>query len=53
MLRFINTVIQTADGRNAKVFHQQEFINAGFDIKELEQVKITPADTILILLLVV
>ncbi|XP_019853233.1 PREDICTED: formin-like protein 3 [Amphimedon queenslandica] len=37
VLRFINTVVQAGDGPNARIFHQQEFLNAGLDIKTIEQ----------------
>ena len=34
---FINTVVQTAHGPNAKVFHQYEFLEAGFSVQEVEK----------------
>lgn len=34
---FINTVVQTAHGPNAKVFHQYEFLEAGFSVQEIEK----------------
>ena len=37
MLCFINTVVQTARGPNAKVFHQHEFLEAGFSVQEVER----------------
>ena len=37
MLCFINTVVQTANKPNAKVFHQQEFLEAGFSLQEVEK----------------
>ena len=37
-LRFINTVVQTAQGPNAKVFHQHEFKEAGFSPAGIEKV---------------
>lgn len=36
-LCFINTVVQTAHGPNAKVFHQHEFLEAGFSVQEVEK----------------
>lgn len=36
-LCFVNTVVQTAHGPNAKVFHQHEFLEAGFSIQEVER----------------
>jgi len=37
-LCFINTVVQTARGTNAKVYHQHEFLEAGFNPEEIERV---------------
>ena len=37
MLCFINTVVQTAHGPNARVFHQHEFLEAGFSVQEVER----------------
>ena len=39
VLRFINTVVQTAVEPNAKVFHQQEFIDAGLSVQEIREVR--------------
>ena len=39
VLRFINTVVQTALEPNAKVFHQQEFIDAGLSVQEIREVR--------------
>lgn len=39
VVRFINTVVQVAKGPNAKVFHQQEFLGAGFNPDEMEKVR--------------
>ena len=36
---FINTVVQVAKGTNTKVFHQQEFLGAGFNPDEMEKVR--------------
>ena len=36
-LCFVNTVVQTAHGPNAKVFHQHEFLEAGFSVQEVEK----------------
>ena len=36
-LCFINTVVQTAHGPNSKVFHQHEFLEAGFSPEEVEK----------------
>jgi hypothetical protein len=38
VLCFINTVVQVAQGPNAKVFHQHEFKTAGFNPEEVEKV---------------
>ena len=38
VLCFINTVVQTAHGSNAKVFHQHEFMQAGFSPEDVEKV---------------
>lgn len=40
MLCFVNTVVQVAKGPNAKVFHQQEFLEARFSPEEVEKVVI-------------
>ena len=40
ILCFINTVVQTAQGSNAKVFHQHEFMQAGFSPEDIEKVRI-------------
>ena len=37
VLCFINTVVQTAHGPNARVFHQHEFLEAGFSVQEVER----------------
>lgn len=46
VLRFINTIVQVAQGPNAKVFHQQEFIQAGFKPEEVEKVCVPLCETI-------
>ena len=38
-LCFINTVVQTSHGSNAKVFHQHEYIEAGFSVDDIEKVR--------------
>lgn len=38
-LCFVNTIVQVAKGPNAKVFHQHEFIEAGFNPEEVEKVR--------------
>ena len=38
MLCFVNTVVQVTKKPNAKVFHQHEFTEAGFDPEEVEKV---------------
>ena len=44
VLCFINTVVQVVKETNAKVFHQQEFLGAGFNPDEME--KASPAQSI-------
>ena len=41
VLCFINTVVQTAQGSNAKVFHQHEFMQAGFSPEDVEKVGVS------------
>lgn len=40
MLCFVNTIVQVTKGSNAKVFHQHEFMEAGFNPDEVEKVQI-------------
>jgi hypothetical protein len=37
VFRFINTVVQSANGLNYQIFYQQQFVNAGLNIKDLKQ----------------